>query len=273
MDSVDSLERKAFFVTPPESVVTEEFLEAFFARGYEVYVVDDDKDLPLKEKINRIVSSCPGSMVFFYIDKAVPNVDWRCFVVEMQRAHGANALFGIVHDKRPSEHENKKIKDYYQQEAGVRCGCVALEKDKKADFEHFLQIFEFNGALGRRKLIRVVCDDSSSVTLRVGGMTILAKVLDVNMSHFSCDLMGKEVDFSIYDKILNATLDINGMSFNTDAVLLMKRDKGGVHTHIFMFTQPDGTPDLVGEKLYNLNHKLYQIMSWKFKIQLRSAAV
>ena len=271
MDNVDILGRKVFFVTPPSSLVTEEFLETFFAHGYEVYVVENDDGHSMKDKIEHIVRLYPGSMIFCYIDREVAGVDWKGFISDLQRAHGADCLFGVVHDKRADEREDRKIKEYYQFEAGVRCGCVPLEKDNKVNFDRFEQIFELNGALGRRKLIRVICDESSFATLRIGSMTVRAKVLDVNMSHFSCDLTGKNIDFSIYDKVLGASLIINGMHFETDTVLIMKRDKSGVNMHIFMFTQPDGTPELVGEKRANLNHKLYQVIARKFKIQLRSS--
>ena len=70
----------------------------------------------------------------------------------------------------------------------------------------------------------------------------------------------------IYDKVRNAHINVNGLEFNSDIVLIMKRVKMGISTAIFMFIKkPDDEPGLETEAEIKLNKKIYEITSDEFK--------
>ena len=119
---------------------------------------------------------------------------------------------------------------------------------------------EKSGAKGRRSLVRAFCDSSSTVKIEHKGKKCLANLLDINLSYFRCDLQTNTENFEIFEKIRDVAVSANGMSFISDAVLIMKRTLNDKTLCIFMFIKRDDSPDLDLETEKKLNQKIYQIV-------------
>lgn len=76
--------RKTFFITPDLSLFPENFLEEFFALGFECYFVENLKTISLEEQIEAIISVFQDVILFFNIDANIPGINWFNFIKELQ---------------------------------------------------------------------------------------------------------------------------------------------------------------------------------------------
>ena len=59
--------RKTFFIVPDVSLLPETYLEDYMARGYETYIIGDDRYCPLDVKVDIIIQTFTDSILFFWI--------------------------------------------------------------------------------------------------------------------------------------------------------------------------------------------------------------
>jgi len=252
--------RKTFFIAPDTSLIPKSYLEEFLGRGYETYIINDDYACPLQTKVREITKLYPESILYFNIDARVEGVEWKSYIRELQEYLGSSVLIGIFYLKRQNSEDEERIKTYYVRDVRIKAGCFALSQGNQNNFDSILATLEQSGAKGRRNLVRAICDKSSSVKFEHKGTGYTANLLDVNVTHFRCDLQGGADGFEIFDKIRDVALYVNGTSFMSDAVLIMKRNFSGKNLCVFMFIKRDDTPDLEKETEKKLNQKIYQIV-------------
>ena len=80
--------RKTFFIATEQSLLPESYLEDYLTRGYETYIISDDRNCPLVKKVESIISIFEDSILFFYID------------AEIERLKGAWAKLDHSNDLR-----------------------------------------------------------------------------------------------------------------------------------------------------------------------------
>ena len=88
--------RKTFFVVPDATLLPETFLEDFMARGYETYIIGDDRYCPLKAKVEVIIETFTDSILFFYIDMQIKGVKWEKYIKELQEKYMGRILIGVI---------------------------------------------------------------------------------------------------------------------------------------------------------------------------------
>ena len=91
--------RKTFFIVPDTSLLPESYLEDYMARGYETYIIEDDRSCPLDKKIESIITVFSDSILFFYIDSEVPGIVWADYIKDLQKRHGDKVLIGVLYAK------------------------------------------------------------------------------------------------------------------------------------------------------------------------------
>ena len=252
--------RKTFFIAPDASLIPKSYLEEFMARGYQTYIINDDYVCPIQAKVREIINLFPDSILYFNIDATVEDVEWKSYIRELQEFLGEKVLIGVFYLARANSADEEKIKQFYLSDINVKAGCFALSAHDHGNFDSILSVLEKTGARGRRNLVRATCDSSSTVKFDHKGAGFSADLLDVNVTHFRCDLHAGSGRFAIFEKVHDVALSVNGMLFISDAVLIMKRTMGEKTLCIFMFIKPDGTPDLEPDVAKKLNQKIYQIV-------------
>ena len=256
---VELFGRKTFFIAPDTSLVPKSYLEEFMLRGFQSYIINDDYVCPLQTKIREIIRLFPNSILYFNIDSSIDGIEWKNYIRELQDFVGDKILIGIFYISRQNVDDEESIKNYYINELKVRAGCFALAPRNQENFNSILKVLEQAGAKGRRSLVRAKCSASSSVSFRHEGANFSGHLLDVNLTHFRCDLDSNTDSFQIFDKIRDVSLTVDGTPFISDAVLIMKRNSGGKTLCVFMFIKRDDTPDLEKDAERLLNQKIYQI--------------
>lgn len=272
-NDIDILGRKTFFIAPDPAMIPETYLEQFMSHGFETYIIRDDNVCPLDKKVESIISLYYGAIILFYVDADVLGIEWRGFIQNLQKQYGDRVLLGVLFAKRSAEaiREQRKLEEFFNMEVRLPCGTLPLERRSKENFIRLTELMSANRANGRRKSTRALCDEQSTMTFSANNKRYRAHIVDVSISHFSCELDDQNGMVPIYDKMLDVTLNVNGFIFNSDVVLIMKRIKSGVNLCVYMFIKKDGSPDLEGEAYEDLNHKIYDMVSSAGKKEMRKA--
>lgn len=257
---VELFGRKTFFIAPDTSLIPKAYLEEFMSRGYQAFIINDDYACPMQTKIREITRLYPDSILYFNIDASIEGIEWKSYIRELQEFIGERTLLGIFYLARQTPEEEERIKTYFVRDVQIRAGCFALSQGNHKNFDSILSVMEQSGAKGRRNLVRALCDSSSFAKFEHKGTGYSAAVLDVNVSYFRCDLQARTDDFKIFDKIRDVSLSVNGTSFMSDAVLIMKRTVNDKNLCIFMFIKRDDTPDLEKNTEKMLNQRIYQVV-------------
>ena len=253
--------RKTFFFMPDSSMLPDIFLEEYMARGYETYIIRDDKSCPLRRKVDLISSVFTDSILFFYVDSEVQGINWRSYIAELQKSYEDRILIGVLYKKKDSAESKKHIEQYYLYDLGIQCGCIELTPDPKKNFQLIDSVLRANQAEGRRKTLSAPCESSSSVSMTYEKKEYHGKILDISTNHFSCTFTGEQPELSIGTKIQNMQLSVNGLVFHTDAINSMTRKKeNGEILNVLIFTNKDGAKGLDENNYINLRHKIYQII-------------
>ena len=260
--------RKTFFIVPDATLLPETYLEDYMARGYETYIIGDDRYCPLKAKIEVIIETFTDSILFFYIDMPIKGIKWEKYIKELQEKYTGRILIGVLYLKRQSEEEKTKLEKYYLFDVGIQCGCIALEYQKAKNFALIDKVMYANQACGRRQNIRAICDTRSKVSFISKHGQIKGNILDVSMSHFSA-IFDTTLDIQLYEKVSKMLININGLHFASDAILVMQRKKNGVMLNIFVFANSMGQQGVEGDLQPRLLERIYQMTSDKAKSLMR----
>ncbi|MBR4599066.1 MAG: hypothetical protein IKO39_03345 [Treponema sp.] len=260
--------RKTFFIVPDATLLPETYLEDYMARGYETYIIGDDRYCPLKAKIEVIIETFTDSILFFYIDMPIKGIRWDKYIRELQQKYMGRILIGVLYLKRQSEEEKNALEKYYLFDVGIQCGCIALEYQKAKNFALIDKVMYANQACGRRKNIRAICDTRSKVSFETKHGLIKGSVLDVSMSHFSC-VFERTLDIQLYEKVPKVLININGLHFISDAILVMQRMKNGVMLNVFVFSNSMGQQGVESDIKPRLLERIYQMTSEKAKALMR----
>ncbi len=260
--------RKTFFIVPDVSLLPETYLEDYMARGYETYIIGDDRYCPLKAKVEVIIETFTDSILFFYIDAQIKGIRWEKYIKELQQKYAGRILLGVLYAKRQSEEEKKQLEKYYLFDVGIQCGCISLEYQKAKNFALIDKVMYANQACGRRKNIRAICDTRSKVSIVTKHGQVKGSVMDVSLSHFSC-VFESTVEIQLYEKVPKILININGLHFATDAILIMQRKKNGVMLYVFVFSNSMGQQGVEADLQPRLLERIYQMTSDKAKSLMR----
>lgn len=256
--------RKTFFIATEVSLLPESYLEDYLTRGYETYIISDDRYCPLVKKVEAIISLFEDSILFFYIDAEIDGINWKEYIKQLQTRYEDKVLIGVLYSKRHNEEERRRIEKYYLFDVGIQGGCISLEFQKTKNFALIDKVMFANQASGRRKNVRAFCDANSKVTFDFNGTEYTASLADISLTHFSCWIKG-ETYIPLYEKIKNVFVDINGMHFKTDAILLLQRVTNNTMLFVFIFSKHDGSQGLDDDLRHRLSEKIYQMVTDKVK--------
>lgn len=256
--------RKTFFITPDATLLPEFYLQDYFAHGYESYIINDDRYCPLDKKIESLISIFPDSIFFFYIDSEVEGISWPTYIRDLQEKYSNKILIGVLYQKRHKEVEKNRLEKFYLFDIGIQGGCISLEYQKAKNFVLIDKVMFANQACGRRKNIRAICDDSSKISFYHKGFLYKGRLSDISLTHFSCTLQN-DFDIPLYEKVHGAYIDLNGLHFKTDAILLMDRVINNTKIYVFVFTKTDGFQGLELDVKGRLSEKIYKLVTDKVK--------
>ncbi len=249
---------KTFFVVPELSLIPDEYLKSFFMKGFETYFLDDDPYLNLRAKVRVLFSLFPELILFFNIDRRVAGIHWPQFIAELQNTYGQRAMIGVMYRKRNDINEIRALEKLYLFEIGICCGCIPVEYQKSRNLFLLMNVLIANQANGRRKHLRVLCDDSCRVSMRWNEQLWQGVLRDISISHFSMVFIGEMPEIPMYEKIVSVQLSLRGVLCRVTGVLCLKRVLAGEGVHVFVFRNGDDKDGLDPEPLIRINSFVFQ---------------
>lgn len=226
---------KTFFVTPDLAVFPEDLLPTFFLHGYESYFLHDDPYCSLESKIHLLFSVFSEVIIFFNIDRVIQGIDWPYFLSCLQLKYGERVHIGVMYQKRSDDTERHELEKLYLYELGLVSGCIPMEYQKNRNRDQFLGILSANQANGRRKNIRILCNNRYKMNMRYMGREYQAELRDVSVNHFSCIFLGMEPDIQLHQKFVDIQLNLHGILCSVDAVMCLKRVTDDDVIYVFVF--------------------------------------
>ena len=142
------------------------------------------------------------------------------------------------------------------------------EYQKTKNFALIDKVMYANQACGRRKNIRAICDTKSRVSFISKHGQMKGSVLDISMSHFSA-IFDRTLDIQMYEKVPKMLINVNGLHFASDAILVMQRKKNGVMLNVFVFSNSLGQQGVESDIEPRLLERIYQMTSDKAKSLMR----
>ncbi|OJF76844.1 MAG: hypothetical protein BKP49_04575 [Treponema sp. CETP13] len=226
---------KTFFIAPDFTLLPEEYLEEYFALGYECYAIDDDPYCSLKAKIAGLIATFNEIILFFFIDRKIQGIYWPQYIKELNAKYKGKVRIGVLYTKRTSSQNCRELEYQYLWDAQLVCGCIPLEYQKTHNFLLIRKVLYANQANGRRKNIRAICDSGCSVRFAYNNETFTGDLRDVSITHFSCVFDREPFEIPIYEKIEQINLVIKGQHLTVDAVHMLRRKLESDTISVFVF--------------------------------------
>lgn len=256
--------RKTFFICPDMSLFPENFLEEYFALGFECYFIENLKTISIQEQIDNIMSIFKDIILIFNLDANMPGINWIAYIQELQAAN-PDLFIGVTFLKRPDKEVKGRLEKTFNYDIGIKCGCVQLEYQKSANFWIIQKILFASQAQGRRKTIRALCSKAYTFAFELSGQAYDGNLQDISLSHFSFIYPKDKMIINSYEKIDNIHFHLKGLLIRSDAVLIMQRHIGDDILNVFAFLDENGANGLSGRYKMLLLPNIYNLMVSNFK--------
>lgn len=253
--------RKTFFIAPDTTLMPRSYLEDFFALGYECYYLEYDKREDFEKKVKTIISLFEDVILFFNIDYPIPGVDWEELIKSVSIENNKKSFVGIYYAKRQSNEEKTYIEKKFMPLVGLGTGFIQLEYSKAKNIEILEETLWANQAQGRRKTIRALCNANCTYNCMYEGNRENGVLQDISLSHFSIVIPPEKMPVKLYEKIKDFHLNIQGLLFTTDAVLMMERQVVNGRLCVFAFLNSTGGNGLEQRIRLLLIPTLYKLLS------------
>lgn len=255
--------RKTFFILPDNALISQTFMEEYLSKDYECYFINNDLNVPIKTKVEVILSLFEDAILFFNIDYHIENLEWHKYIAEIKNKY-PKVCIGVVFSKRKVPLEKTLLEKEYIFQLGIQGGCIQLEYQKNTNFVLIEKVLYANQAMGRRKNVRAVCMNNSSFNLDDGHGNVKTFWLnDVSVSHFSFTIPNDQPQLELkeYEKISNLSFTVKGMRFTSDAVLYMKRQTSSGLLYVFAFIDREGKVGLDAMRRRMMIQKMYGMLN------------
>ena len=170
--------RKVFFVNPP--LYVENYLQPELKlHEYEAYIIKDYK------YTKNALRMFPDALCFIYIDDELSYDGWFNYILSFQQDEKLKTIFvGLMSAMIP-----QKKRERFMMNLSLPGGFIMLNEVKgSALIDNVIGILELNGAKGKRKYLRLDCDESISINGYFANQTQLLQVTIANISSvgFTC---------------------------------------------------------------------------------------
>ena len=170
--------RKVFFVNPP--LYVENYLQPELKQHeYEAYIIKDYK------YTKNALRMFPDALCFIFIDDELSYDGWFNYILSFQQDEKLKTIFvGLMSAMIPQQKREK-----FMMNLSLPGGFIMLNEIKgSALIENVIGILELNGAKGKRKYLRLDCDETISINGYFANQTQLLQVSIANISSvgFTC---------------------------------------------------------------------------------------
>lgn len=248
----ESSDGKKVFFLYPQSVIQDELITFLLKSEFEVYFLKDH------QKAVRLFRKFNDAICFINVDDGLKEDGWEKYITSLKADSKIKGLqIGIL-----SYNNDPELMQKYLMDIGVECGFVQLKLGVKQSTDIILKVLEVNEAKGRRKFVRVNCENDPKVTLNFSHKEYSYKgqIIDISSVGVACRF--QEI-VSVENKtILNdIQLNLKGSLIQTDGIILARRFDSEMILIMVFNPRPK---DIDLEKIHKFIHKTLQKEMDKF---------
>jgi len=230
MEQQPDFQGKKIFLLYPHDVIRDDMLDILIMEGYETYTLVDVK------RARKLLVKFPDSIMFINIDEGLEEKIWEAYIRGIQEDPALkNSRLGIM-----SYNQDRVLMQKYLMELAIPCGYVQLKLGVQESTKIMLGVLEANEARGRRKCIRVDCQDDTGSTLNYEGNsgTSHGNILDISSTGIAVKFE-KPDDHAINSIIRNVQLKLRDALVMTDMTCMGQRhDDKQVYILLFDSNMP-----------------------------------
>ncbi len=215
--------KKVFFLYPASVIQNEMVLEIVHAE-YAVYLLSEHAKVP------RLMARYPDSILFINLDEGMKEPEWEVFIRNLQKdPETATVRIGIL-----TYNNNPELAQKYLMDLSVPCGFIKLSLGLKKSTEILLKALEANEARGRRRYLRVTCQDNATFNVVVGDKTRSGRIVDISSVGMAC-LFENSVAIPVRTKLVDIQLKLKGVLAKVSAVVFGTRPVEGGLMYVLLF--------------------------------------
>jgi len=224
----DLVGKKVFFLYPTISVQNRIVTE-LIQQEYEVYVAKN------KEKLKRVLSKYPDSIVFIDINEQMSEGEWDIWVTGVMDAPDMKDVsIGVI-----TSNDDEQIIRKFLLALKVACGYTVLGHDTEKAMTQIMVALQNVNAKGRRKYIRAIMEKgetSTTINLPVNGNFVNGIIRDISVVGVSCTIEGNpEIPKNTLFKNIQIRLQTNLLK--VEGILFGTRMDGTDTIYVILFTQ------------------------------------
>jgi hypothetical protein len=205
---------KKVFLLYPHSVIHEKMLDILIMNGFETYTLRDHK------RASKLLERFSDSIIFTNIDDGMPEKEWEAYIrALMENPKTKDVRIGIL-----SYNQDKALMEKYLMKIAVPCGYIQLKLGLQESTKIILTALQANEARGRRKYIRVFCQEDPFATLnyKYDSSLYQGKLLDISSAGMAARIPGLP-DLPSNSVLKGMQLKLHGVLIMTDVILMGKR--------------------------------------------------
>ncbi|MDR3166512.1 MAG: PilZ domain-containing protein [Treponema sp.] len=234
--------KKIFFLYP-HSVIHDELLDNLIMNGFEAYTVRDHK------RARSLLMHFPDSIMFINIDEGLKEKEWEAYIRELQgNEKTRRCRLGIL-----SYNTDRALMQKYLMDMSIPCGYIHLKLGIQESTKIILSALNANEARGKRKYIRVSCEDEPNATMnyRTADGTYYGKLLDISSAGIAIKIE-RFGDYAPNTLFRNVQLKLRGSLVMLNTILMGKR-RDDRDVWIFLFD-----PHMSPESKLTIHHFIKQ---------------
>jgi hypothetical protein len=226
--------RQIFFLfVPPEE--GRKIAKEIVSNEYEAYPVSDEP------KLNPdFLLECPGAVVFVYENNFPHHFKWP-YHYEKLVACGEEGKIMISTWYR--EERTLRVRNDFSNFT-VPIAEISLEEGSRAIVRHILELLSALDARGRRKHIRVRCDDGYSATfsVKIQKQIYSGSIIDISSIGMAC-VFSDQIELAPKKYLDNIQLRLNGQLCQLSGTIFGKREINGSLVYVIVFSYQE-MPDV-----------------------------
>ncbi len=246
-DNTNPFGRKILFVDPPINI-TSLVIPLLMEMEYEIYAISSYK------RLKPILSKYPDSICFINPESELDTDAWIRLIQSIEADDSMKAvIIGVF-----ARAIRKSDKDRFLSECRLTAGFIQQVPDKDELTNQFHEVFNANGAKGRRKYVRANCadDNSLSAVATVLGKKIRFAIQDISTVGICAKVSKDMASVLPANTVLpDFTLILQGTELKIGAVIIMAKIEGDSHVLVTLFRSGMSTNiknmirEYVGQKL------------------------
>lgn len=239
--------RKIFFIEP-QSNISQFVIPKLIENEYEIYSLDNYKQAKACLKKN------PDSIVFVCINPKLTINGWYHFIKSFEEDEVLSTMVvGIL-----VQYLTKSDRELLLIHTELPAGLVTMVSDPDTMARQFMEIFEINGAKGRRKYVRADCstDKTAYITLTAENQRMQFPLEDISSVGlaFSCS-NDKIQNFPEKSLFRNCIINLKSETVICDCAVIMQKTNEKKAIIVMLFTKESSfqTKTILHTYVYNRN--------------------